>query len=138
MPIESKMNMSGSTALIALIVDDKCYVANLGDSRAVISMKKGTMAMKASSDHSLKNIEEMDRGSDHGGMLVSTAADPLKKNAFQPRQTSQSPKRLQQFISPGNSKVTRAFGLASSKLKKYGGKEGMISSEPNIKVMSVK
>ena len=32
---------SGSCALIALVVNSKCYVANVGDSRAVLSMKKG-------------------------------------------------------------------------------------------------
>ena len=35
------MDTSGSSALSALILDDMCYVANLGDSRAILSSKFG-------------------------------------------------------------------------------------------------
>ena len=32
------IDRSGSCAIVALIVEDVCYIANVGDSRAVISM----------------------------------------------------------------------------------------------------
>lgn len=32
------IDKSGSCAIVALIVEDICYIANVGDSRAVISM----------------------------------------------------------------------------------------------------
>ena len=32
-------NFSGSCAVVALIVADRCYIANLGDSRAVLSYR---------------------------------------------------------------------------------------------------
>jgi protein phosphatase 2C family protein 2/3 len=36
-----EIERSGSCAIIALVVDDVCYVANTGDSRAVMSISGG-------------------------------------------------------------------------------------------------
>ena len=35
------IDRSGSCALVALVVKDKCYIANVGDSRAVLSRRGG-------------------------------------------------------------------------------------------------
>jgi protein phosphatase 2C family protein 2/3 len=42
---------SGSCAIVVLIVQDMCYVANVGDSRAVLSCEEGRRAYPLSLDH---------------------------------------------------------------------------------------
>ena len=42
---------SGSCAIVTLLVDEICYIANLGDSRAIMSTEKGKMAFNLSRDH---------------------------------------------------------------------------------------
>jgi protein phosphatase PTC2/3 len=42
---------SGSCAIVVLIVDDVCYIANVGDSRAVLSGEKGRKVYPLSIDH---------------------------------------------------------------------------------------
>lgn len=42
---------SGSCALTVLIVGDFCYVANVGDSRAVMSMNGGKDVQALTKDH---------------------------------------------------------------------------------------
>lgn len=42
---------SGSCAIVALIVADMCYIANVGDSRAVLSANLGKTIKALSEDH---------------------------------------------------------------------------------------
>ena len=45
------VDKSGSCALILLIIDNKIYVANVGDSRCLISMKNGLIRKDVTRDH---------------------------------------------------------------------------------------
>lgn len=47
---------SGSCAIIVLIVDNRCFVANVGDSRAIVSQNKGATVAALSIDHK-PNVE---------------------------------------------------------------------------------
>ena len=51
------VDRSGSCAIILLIVDDMGYIANVGDSRAVISTEGGKVIYALSKDHK-PNCEE--------------------------------------------------------------------------------
>lgn len=42
---------SGSCAVVILIIDSYCYIANVGDSRAVLSCNRGTKVYSLSHDH---------------------------------------------------------------------------------------
>ena len=42
---------SGSCAIIVLVVESECYVANVGDSRAIMSADKGKKLFLLSRDH---------------------------------------------------------------------------------------
>ncbi len=58
--IQSKYERSGTTAIIALILGDECYLAWVGDSRAVVADKMG--GIKASTiDHNPQRFEEKTR-----------------------------------------------------------------------------
>jgi serine/threonine protein phosphatase PrpC len=65
----SKPENSGSCAIVALFVDDKCYIANVGDSRAVLSLSKGNNVITVSKDHKPCALEEQERILKAGGKL---------------------------------------------------------------------
>ncbi len=48
-PLE--VDKSGSCAIVLLIIDEMAYVANVGDSRAIMSAKQGTKIYNLSKDH---------------------------------------------------------------------------------------
>lgn len=56
---------AGCTAIVALMVKDKIYVANAGDSRCVVATKGDAVAL--SEDHKPDNKEEKDRIEKAGG-----------------------------------------------------------------------
>lgn len=58
---------SGSCAIVALIVDDLLYVANVGDSRAVLSKNKDVIPL--SNDHKPDSPEETKRIEEAGGKI---------------------------------------------------------------------
>jgi protein phosphatase PTC2/3 len=49
---------SGSCAIVVLIVGDICYVANVGDSRAVLSTNQGSQTTALSRDHKPSDANE--------------------------------------------------------------------------------
>ncbi len=55
----SRIDKSGSCAIITLIVDDIVYVANVGDSRAILSANNGSKIYCLSKDHKPNEISEM-------------------------------------------------------------------------------
>lgn len=62
-----KEQMAGTTAITALIRENKLYCANAGDSRA-IACKNGSL-IALSHDHKPNNPEEMDRIYNAGGWV---------------------------------------------------------------------
>lgn len=47
----SVLDKSGSCAICVMIIEDKCYVANVGDSRAIMSAEGGNKIFALSRDH---------------------------------------------------------------------------------------
>lgn len=47
----SRFDKSGSCAIIVLTVETECYVANVGDSRAILSADSGMTIYELSQDH---------------------------------------------------------------------------------------
>lgn len=48
---EQIVDRSGSCAIVILIIDEMCYVANVGDSRAILSGESGSRIFPLSRDH---------------------------------------------------------------------------------------
>ena len=63
---------SGSCAIVILIVGDICYSANVGDSRAIISINGGQMVMPLSKDHKPSESAEYTRIVQSGGQVYQT------------------------------------------------------------------
>lgn len=60
---------SGSCALVCIIIDNKCYISNVGDSRAIMSIDGGKSTVALSTDHKPNNDEEMKRIQEKGGKI---------------------------------------------------------------------
>ena len=60
---------SGSCAIVVLIVGDVAYVANVGDSRAFMSMDEGTKIVQLSVDHKPESEAETKRIELNGGKV---------------------------------------------------------------------
>ena len=50
MQTKENLNFSGSCALIALFIDNICFIANVGDSRAIMSSNYGKIIYNLSRD----------------------------------------------------------------------------------------
>ena len=61
------MERSGTCAIIILIVADVCYVANVGDSRAIMSVDGGEKILLLSKDHKPEDDGETKRCEENGG-----------------------------------------------------------------------
>ena len=60
---------SGSCAIVVLIVGEVCYVANVGDSRAVLSSESGKKLTALSRDQKPSDVDEHRRIVKAGGQI---------------------------------------------------------------------
>ena len=58
---------SGSCGIVVMIVDQTCFVANVGDSRAIMSMNEGKNFLALSTDHKPESHTESARIMQNGG-----------------------------------------------------------------------
>jgi len=97
---------SGSCAIVMVVVNSRCYLANLGDSRAISTFQ-------LSIDHKPSLPSEHSR-------IVKAGGEVYKD------------KNLTDRVAPGGLAMTRSFGDPRAKLSSLGGKEGVIVSEPEV------
>ena len=65
---------SGSCAIVVLIINETCYVANVGDSRAVMSSNGGKQTIPLSFDHKPGDRKEAERIKEAGGEIYYRTA----------------------------------------------------------------
>ena len=92
---------SGSCAIICIITDNKVYVANVGDSRAII--QKGQKIEAMSRDHKPSDKDEQKRIMAAGGSVYQNA-NVVVTNSFGAK--IEPPHR----VVPGRLSVSRSFG----------------------------
>lgn len=63
------IDRSGSCAIVALIIDDMCYIGNTGDSRACMSADGGKVVVGLSNDHKPTDEIEVDRILSNNGRI---------------------------------------------------------------------
>ena len=68
---------SGSCAIVVLIVGEICYIANVGDSRAVLSSNAGQQMTALSRDHKPSDLEEYKRIIQAGGQIYQTTTSQM-------------------------------------------------------------
>jgi protein phosphatase PTC2/3 len=78
------IDKSGSCAIVVLTVEDICYVANVGDSRAIISKSCGSIYKAITVDHKPNDQNETKRIIEAGGKIyqyyyITKDSDNAKK-----------------------------------------------------------
>ena len=122
-------DMSGSCALVVLIIGDRCIVANAGDSRAIISLNHGTSMGYISNQHRPGSIAEYERITEAGGIVynnyvINEKGENINMGPF--------------YVDPGKLMVSRAFGDLDAKDCELGGNPRVVISEPEVKSFKIK
>ena len=126
---EEIVDKSGSCVIILLIVDTNIYIANVGDSRCLLSMDNGKKYITVTHDHKPNSPNEIIRIKNNGGNVYQsqTVINNLE-NAFLNGKILIGPYR----VIPGRLSVCRTIGDAEAKIKKFGGNPNVIISTPDI------
>lgn len=66
------LDKSGSCAIVALLVEKKVFVINVGDSRAMMSADGGNFCLNLSIDHKPNDDSEQKRILSNGGRVYQT------------------------------------------------------------------
>ena len=121
---------SGSCGLILLIVDTKIYIANVGDSRCVVSCHNGKIQRDVTRDHKPEFPYEKKRIYNNGGNIYRN------ETVFNDNYQNENNKILlgPYRVNPGKLSVSRTIGDARAKLTNLGGVPNVISPEPDIYV----
>ena len=139
------VDSSGSCGLILLIIDNKIYIANVGDSRCIISMSNGKIRKDVTRDHKPNYPYEKKRIISNGGKIYQTQTQLNQKNennnnsnnsdeSFTNNENINSNLILlgPHRVFPGSLSVSRTIGDAASKLSSLGGNPKVVISEPDI------
>jgi serine/threonine protein phosphatase PrpC len=109
-----------------MVIKEVCYVANVGDCRAIMSVERGFRLHELSHDHKPNLPAERERVEQAGGKIYANEASPF--TAFVSGENSTVYRVL-----PGRLAISRAFGDADAKLECFGGIRGVVIAEPDVK-----
>ena len=136
---------SGSCALIAVIFDNKIYIANLGDSRAIMSINGGTKIKQLTNDHKPENIKEYERAIKNGSKIyLDDNDDPdrdisklnfVKDKIDLEKKIEEKNKSTEDKIFrvyPSDLAVMRTIGDLKAKKKEFGAIPGTVINTPDI------
>ena len=132
-----KTDFSGSCALICLIVDNKIYLCNVGDSRAIMSMENGSKFRPLTIDHKPNNPKEYERIIKSGcKVYIDSGENNLNINNVK---FINNEKEFDKYefdtiyrIFPCDLSVSRTIGDPKAKFKNLGGFNNQIISTPEI------
>ena len=131
---------SGSCGLILLIIENKIYIANVGDSRSIISMKNGLIRKDITRDHKPNYPYEKERILANGGKIYQTQT-PINQNLDINNNQLNNNINLNNGnlillgphrVFPGSLSVSRTIGDAAAKLSFLGGNPKVVIPEPDI------
>ena len=143
-------NFSGSCALIAVVFDNKIYIGNIGDSRAIMSICEGTKVKQLTMDHKPDNVKEFERALKNGSKIYLDDNDDVdideskihfikdkieleKMKAVKENSTEEKIFR----VYPSDLAVMRTIGDIKAKKKEYGGIPGTIINIPEIFIYDI-
>lgn len=155
-PTNVELQRAGSCLNVVIIIDEMCYVVNVGDSRSIMSAHGGRLIYQLSNDHKPSDPSERDRVIDSGGKIyVSSIKQFSSSSGYSIQRTDKlitkndtlfgatdssmnviasggetfGPHR----VIPGRLSVSRSIGDAHAKIKQLGGNPNVVISKPDIK-----
>jgi len=66
------LDRSGSCAIVAMIIEKRVFIVNVGDSRAIMSSDGGNYSVNLSLDHKPNDDAEQKRILENGGRVYQT------------------------------------------------------------------
>ena len=142
---------SGSCALVTIIHDNKIYIANIGDSRAIMSVNGGTKVKQLTVDHKPDNIKEFERALKTGSKIyLDDSDDPFRDEStlefIKDKIELEKMKEIKNNntddekifrVYPSDLAVMRTIGDIKAKKKEFGGIPGTIINTPDIFVFDI-
>ena len=141
---------SGSCALVAVIFDNKIYMANLGDSRAIMSIAGGTKVRQLTLDHKPDNVKEFERALKNGSKVYlddndDPDRDETKLEFIKDKTELEKMKEIKEEseeekifrVYPSDLAVMRTVGDVKAKKKEFGGIPGTIINIPEIFIFDI-
>ena len=136
---------SGSCALVAIIFDNKIYIANIGDSRAIMSLSGGTKVKQLTADHKPDNIKEFERAIKNGSKIylddnddpnrdeskLEFIKDKLELEKMKEIKLNSNEEKIFRVF-PSDLAVMRTIGDIKAKRKEFGGNPGTIINIPEV------
>jgi protein phosphatase 2C family protein 2/3 len=116
-----------------LIINDTCYVANVGDSRAVLSCERGLKLHELSQDHKPNLPSERERIERFGGKVYHNEVPMGHLYTHSQYAGGQDVARVIHRVHPGRLAISRTFGDADAKLESLGGIPGVVIAKPEVK-----
>ena len=137
-PFNQYLDYSGSCAIVVLIINNECFIANLGDSRAIYSYNSGSQFYQLSRDHKPNDPIEKKRIYKAGGTIFKTNIDTYGMSLGM--KESELGFKIPFRINPGRLavssfliiQVSRAFGDVEAKIKELGGNPKVLIADPSI------
>ena len=143
------LDRSGSCAILVIIVDNKIYVANVGDSRGIMSINGGKEYKIITTDHKPSNENEKKRIIQSGGEVYQTQtpintlnniSDNLNpnNNESNSNQNDTNNNQINQIligpyrVLPGRLSVSRTIGDIEAKSIQFGGNPQVIIPLPDV------
>jgi serine/threonine protein phosphatase PrpC len=117
------------------------YIANLGDSRAILSLNGGTKVKQLTNDHKPDNPKEFERAMKNKSKIyVDDSDEPVRdvsklvfikdKSEFEKHKKRKEVIIFREY--PSDLAVMRTIGDVKVKKKEFGGKSGTIINKPEI------
>ena len=141
---------SGSCALVAIIFDNKVYIANIGDSRAIMSVNGGTKVKQLTVDHKPDNAKEFERALKTGSKIyLDDNDDPFRDEStlefIKDKIELEKMKEIKNNtddekifrVYPSDLAVMRTIGDIKAKKKEFGGIPGTIINIPDIFIFEI-
>ena len=117
------MDSSGSCAIVVLLKNKTCIIANIGDSRCILF--KNNKLIFSTRDHKPNSSIEKRRIELAGGSIYQSSS---VVSLYQNGKLIEIPWRVQ----PGRLSVSRTFGDIEAKVEKYGGKKNVVVALPDV------
>jgi len=132
---QTNIEKSGSCGLVILLVDDKAYIGNVGDSRAIVSELSGKMSVNLSKDHKPEEAREKERIERAGGKVMKN--NYLETYKFLMPMLNTRLNELPFRLYPGGLSVSRSFGDITAKDVALGGNPQVLIAKPDIFVYTI-